>query len=172
MKRLEKLRNLGMVALALFLFSCAGGGGGDSEPVPAEKQLIPDGKYRFSAIVYENNEIGTIAPSIQGDLHVTFKWLGKGKYSATSEGIAVIHFLETSETIDCSSSDIDEITLDENGKVISSIRRKSGCLPGSSISGSKIENQIFEIIDNGIHYTATVVINEEKFKATATFTNI
>ncbi len=170
MKRLEKLRNLGLVALALFLFSCAGGGGGDSEPVPAEKQLIPDGKYRLSAFVLENNEIGTIAPTIQGDLHVTFKWLGKGKYSATSGGMANILFLEESFVIDCSSNDIVEITLDENGEVISVDLREKGCLPPPSISGgAKVENAIYKLIDNGIQLTYTGIINEEKFKVTETY---
>ncbi len=171
MKRFEKTRIFGTIAIALILFFCAGGGGGDSEPKPAQNQLIPDGKYRLSALVYEFDTGGTIIPSIQGNPYVTL-WLGNGKYTVTSEGIAVLSFLEISFTYDCSSTSIDEITLDENGEIIDSVPRKSGCLPGSSIEPSKAENQKVEIIENGIQYTATVIFNEENVQAKATYTKI
>ncbi len=181
MKRFEKMKFFGTIAIALILLSCAGGGGGDSDagggggdsqPQPAQNQLVPDGKYRLSALVYEYDTSGTVIPSIQGDPHVTFKWLGNGKYTAISGGIAIISFREGSFTVDCSSISIDEITLDENGNVIKSVRLKSGCLPGSSIAPLKAEDEKIEIIENGIQHTATIINEEENVQVTATFMKI
>ena len=117
-----------MLLVALLIAGCGAGGGTDSDAGGGEtdsesvKQLIPDGKYRYSALVNENTMTGSvIKATIKGDPFVTVKWLGNGKYRFTTSGNFTYTFGDTIREIDCSSPNISEIVLDDNGEEIENV---------------------------------------------------
>ena len=195
MKRFEKMKFFGTIAIALILLSCGGGDGGDSEL----KQLIPDGKYRLSKIKYGSGE--TINISTQGDLYFSVKWLGNRKYKIIEGGKGTLTYEDSpdSVSIDCSSPDINEMTLDENDNIINLFNLESGCVrdgysdttpveevPVEPDTGSaepeevpvkakevlveeeeKVKSKII-IIENGFQIIATVYIDDENSPVTTT----
>ena len=141
----------------------------DSESV---LQLIPDGKYRLSALVSENTTIGlVIEPTIKGDLFVTVKWLGNGKYRLTKSGNTTLTIGNTIGELDCSSPDIVEIVLDDNGEEISFNKLNSGCLLNGKSAVEDPEDGRYMLIDNGFQYISTGTSNGVKFTTTETYTS-
>ena len=142
----------------------------DSESV---LQLIPDGKYRLSALVSENNTIGlVIEPTIKGDLFVTVKWLGNGKYRLTRSGNFTLTSGDTIRELDCSSPDIVEIILNDNGEEISyNVLQKRCLVNGKESAVEDPEDGRYMLIDNGFQYISTGTVNGVKFTTTETYTS-
>ena len=166
-----------MFLIALLIAGCGAGGGTDSDAGGGEtdsesvKQLIPDGKYRLSAHVNENTMTGSvIKATIKGDYFYTSKWLGNGKYRITISGNFTHTFGDTIREIDCSSPNISEIVLDDNGEQISFTRLKIGCLEnGKESTGERAEDVRYKLIDNGFQAIVTSTRNGVKFTTTLTY---
>ena len=166
-----------MLLVALLIAGCGAGGGTDSDAGGGEtdsesvKQLIPDGKYRLSAHVNENTMTGSvIKATIKGDYFYTSKWLGNGKYRITISGNFTHTFGDTIREIDCSSPNISEIVLDDNGEQISFTRLKIGCLEnGKESTGERAEDVRYKLIDNGFQAIVTSTRNGVKFTTTLTY---
>ena len=142
----------------------------DSESV---KQLIPDGKYRLSAADFKNTTTGlVIEPTIKGDLFVTVKWLGNGKYRLTRSGNLTSTIGDRIVELDCSSPDIIEIVLDDNGEEISyNVLHKRCLLNGKESAVEDPKNGRYMLIDNGFQYSSTGTSNGVKITTTETYTS-
>ena len=166
-----------MLLVALLIAGCGAGGGTDSDAGGGEtdsesvKQLIPDGKYRYSALVNENTMTGSvIKATIKGDPFVTVKWLGNGKYRFTTSGNFTYTFGDTIREIDCSSPNISEIVLDDNGEEISYTWLQRECLEnGKESTGERAEDVRYKLIDNGFQAIFTSTRNGVKFTTTLTY---
>ena len=73
--------------------------------------------------------------------------------------------------LDCSSLDIVEIVLDDNGEEISFNKLKRGCLSNGKSAVEDPEDGRYMLIDNGFQYISTGTSNGVKFTTTETYTS-
>ena len=167
----EKFKIIGLYAFTVILISCTGV---DSVPVhqeiiPANEQLIPDGRYKLTAYVLEN-EVGEILTQLsrQSASFVYYRWLGKGKFMEIVSGYMVIdHYLPNwgRYRVDYSCPDITEITLDKDSTVIRYEILHHGCF-AEEVPEVTFDDTKFVLIENGIIQISEFTTSEgEKFTA-------
>lgn len=158
MKKLFKFLFISIFIIPIFFLSGCGDTKDDDGAKVASSQLIPDGQYTLSAAIV--NAGGQIAYfPVSGNLTNSYIWLGSGKYREMISGVGTIN----NEMVDCSTSNIYEITLNENGKMIEYTALQTGCIPAGSlpeytmnyriVSGGM--QRIMRYTSNGIDYVFT-----------------
>ena len=117
-----------MIILSLVLLSCA------KEEVETEITImstpfVSDGTYKLTAAIqkvyYSNGTLyGSYTYSISHDSSVTpgylafdMEWKGSGVYRITAKGKATLTDGSNSDTIDCTTNSIYDITLDTDGNL-------------------------------------------------------
>ena len=168
-----------MIILSLVLLSCA------KEEVETEITImstpfVSDGTYKLTAAIqkvyYSNGTLyGSYTYSISHDSSVTpgylafdMEWKGSGVYRITAKGKATLTDGSNSDTIDCTTNSIYDITLDTDGNVINETIIQTGC-GGSSSTLSTVSDK-FTAISGGFQiYIVLKDSDSNQFQITYTF---
>ena len=167
-----------MIILSLVLLSCA------KEEVETDTTMstpfVSDGTYKLTAAIqkvyYSNGTLyGSYTYSISHDSSVTpgylafdMEWKGSGVYRITSKGKATLTDGSNSDTIDCTTNSIYDITLDTDGNVINETIIQTGC-GGSSSSLTEV-SQKFTVVSGGFQvYIVLKDSDSTQFQITYTF---
>ncbi len=168
---------------SLFLISCAKKENSSSSSTASamSSPSIADGNYKLTAAIqkvyYSNGTLyGTFTYSISHDSSVTpgylayvMEWKGSGVYRITSKGKATLFSsgLENT-TIDCTTNDIMESTLDTDGNVTNETIIHTGC-GGSSSSLTNVSSKITAISGGFTHYEVLKDSSSNQYRITFTF---
>ena len=168
-----------MIILSLVLLSCS------REETETDTTMstpfVSDGTYKLTAAiqtVYLSNGTlhGSDTYSISHDSSVTpgylaldMEWKGSGVYRITSMGKATLSASGLdSETIDCTTNGIDELTFDTEGNMTNKTIIQTGC-GGSSSSLTEV-SQKFTVVSGGFQvYIVLKDSDSNQFQITYTF---
>ena len=168
-----------MIILSLVLLSCS------KEETETDTTMstpfVSDGTYKLTAAIqtvyYSNGTLyGSYTYSISHDSSVTpgylaldMEWKGSGVYRITSKGKATLSASGLDDnTIDCTTNEIDEVTLDTDGFVTNETAIQTGCGGGSS--SITTVSQKFTVFPGG--FQAYIVLKDSdsnQFQITYTF---
>ena len=168
-----------MIILSLVLLSCA------KEEVETEITImstpfVSDGTYKLTAAIqkvyYSNGTLyGSYTYSISHDSSVTpgylafdMEWKGSGVYRITAKGKATLTDGSNSDTIDCTTNSIYDITLDTDGNVINETIIQTGC-GGSSSTLSTVSDKFTAISGGFQEYEVMKDSDSNQYKITFTF---
>ena len=167
-----------MIILSLVLLSCA------KEEVETDTTmstpLVSDGTYKLTAAIqkvyYSNGTLyGSYTYSISHDSSVTpgylafdMEWKGSGVYRITAKGKATLTDGSNSDTIDCTTNSIYDITLDTDGNVINETIIQTGC-GGSSSTLSTVSDKFTAISGGFQEYEVMKDSDSNQYKITFTF---
>ncbi len=146
------MKNYWWLFCILFLFSCTT----IDYDEPRFDQLIPDGEYYISQIIYENDYWGIMEPVIEGDMIFTFTSLGNDKYRVETYGNLTITSVESILDYKCIEPETDILILDKNGYLIQIDTIEGGGCNPNVIDADEISGGYFEWVDNNIQFTYTV----------------
>ena len=168
-----------MIILSLVLLSCS------KEETETDTTMstpfVSDGTYKLTAAiqtVYLSNGTlyGSYTYSISHDSSVTpgylaleMEWKGSGVYRITSKGKATLSASGLDDTtIDCTTNEIDDVTLDTDGNVTNETAIQTGC--GGDSSSITTVSQKFTVFPGG--FQAYIVLKDSdsnQFQITYTF---
>ena len=168
-----------MIILSLVLLSCS------KEETETDTTMstpfVSDGTYKLTAAIqtvyYSNGTLyGSYTYSISHDSSVTpgylaleMEWKGSGVYRITSKGKATLSASGLDDnTIDCTTNEIDDVTLDTDGNVTNETAIQTGCGGGSS--SITTVSQKFTVFPGG--FQAYIVLKDSdsnQFQITYTF---
>ena len=167
-----------MIILSLVLLSCA------KEEVETDTTMstpfVSDGTYKLTAAIqkvyYSNGTLyGSYTYSISHDSSVTpgylaldMEWKGSGVYRITAKGKATLTDGSNSDTIDCTTNSIYDITLDTDGNVINETIIQTGC-GGSSSTLSTVSDKFTAISGGFQEYEVMKDSDSNQYKITFTF---
>ena len=168
-----------MIILSLVLLSCA-----KEEEVETDTTMstpfVSDGTYKLTAAIqkvyYSNGTLyGSYTYSISHDSSVTpgylafdMEWKGSGVYRITAKGKATLTDGSNSDTIDCTTNSIYDITLDTDGNVINETIIQTGC-GGSSSTLSTVSDKFTAISGGFQEYEVMKDSDSNQYKITFTF---
>ena len=167
------------IILSLVLLSCS------KEETETDTTMstpfVSDGTYKLTAAiqtVYLSNGTlyGSYTYSISHDSSVTpgylaleMEWKGSGVYRITSKGKATLSASGLDDnTIDCTTNEIDDVTLDTDGNVTNETAIQTGC--GGDSSSTTTVSQKFTVFPGG--FQAYIVLKDSdsnQFQITYTF---
>ena len=181
-----KMKNIFLIILISFftftIISCAKESGSSSSSASTiSTPPIADGTYKLTAtthkVYYSNGTLyGSYTYEISHDSSVTpgylalgMEWKGSGVYRITSKGKATLSASGLDDTtIDCTTNEIDDVTLDTDGFVTNETAIQTGCGGGSS--SITTVSQKFTVFPGG--FQAYIVLKDSdsnQFQITYTF---
>lgn len=122
---------------------------------------MADGSYRASAGVQVSGG-HTTNVAVTGQLTNSYVWLGGGRYTETISGVGQIG----GSTLDCTNPNEFEITLAEDGLLLSGTTLKTGCLPQSSIPDYTMH---YRVVTGGMQRIIDLQINGQPATLTTTY---
>ena len=168
-----------MIIQSLVLLSCS------KEETETDTTMstpfVSDGTYKLTAAIqtvyYSNGTLyGSYTYSISHDSSVTpgylaleMEWKGSGVYRITSKGKATLSASGLDDTtIDCTTNEIDDVTLDTDGNVTNETAIQTGC--GGDSSSITTVSQKFTVFPGG--FQAYIVLKDSdsnQYQITYTF---
>ena len=166
----------------LTFISCAkeSGSSSSSTATPMSTPSVPDGNYKLTAaktlVYYSNGTLfGSFTYLITHDSSVTpgylafdMEWKGSGVYRITAKGKATLTDGSNSDTIDCTTNSIYDITLDTDGNVINETIIQTGC-GGSSSTLSTVSDKFTAISGGFQEYDVSKDSSSRQYRYTFTF---
>lgn len=137
--------------LALLALGGCGSSSNTFANAPATTQLIPDGSYVATAAVAKSGGQTTNVP-VTGALTNSYTWLGGGKYTEKIGGVGAFG----GNTVDCTNPNEFEITLAEDGHMVSSTTIRTGCVPVATLPPYAVR---YRVITNGVQREIDVAVN-------------
>ena len=168
-----------MIILSLVLLSCSKEEEGETDTTMSTP-FVSDGTYKLTAAIqkvyYSNGTLyGSYTYSISHDSSVTpgylafdMEWKGSGVYRITAKGKATLTDGSNSDTIDCTTNSIYDITLDTDGNVINETIIQTGC-GGSSSTLSTVSDKFTAISGGFQEYEVMKDSDSNQYKITFTF---
>ena len=177
---------LQIILISFFTFtiiSCAkeSGSSKSSTPTPMSTPSVSDGNYKLTAAIAglyysDGTHYMTYTFSISHDSSVTpgylayvLEWKGSGIYRVTTKGKATLSASGSDDaTLDCTTNDIRESTLDTDGNVTNETIIQTGC-GGSSSSHTQVSSKITAISGGFQEYDVSKDSSSRQYRYTFTF---
>lgn len=142
--------------------------------------LIDDGNYKLTSVTMKayykssGNSAGYYSMQVNHDASVSpgysgygMSWQGNGVYRITVFGKSTLTGTGIqSETLDCSTNAISNVTLDSNGNVIDSLSIQSGC--GGTSTTLTLVSDTYSVFSGGM--TKYVVAEDSTYQYQITYT--